>query len=165
MKRALVLMLLLFAACEKPSEENCRKALANMRDLMGTESGVGGRDLEGDVRRCKGGSSKKSVECAGKATSLDDLEKCEFMKMPDKEERCKKAIANVRALRGGSGAAPAQPTADELHACARSSRHAIECAVKAENAEALGKCGIVGVAGAEPTNGSAAPSSGSGSGK
>jgi len=164
MKRALVL-LLLFAACEKPTEDSCRQALANMRDLLGTDNALGAGDIESSVRRCKGGSSKKAVDCAAKAKSLDELEKCEFMKMPDKEERCKKAIANVRALRGGSGAAPAQPTADELHACARSSRHAIECAVKAENAEALGKCGIVGVAGAEPTNGSAAPSSGSGSGK
>jgi len=156
MKRAL-LLLLVFAACEKPSEDSCRKALSNMRDLLGTESATGGRDLEGDVRRCRGGSSKKAVECAGTATSLDELEKCEFMKMPGKEERCKKALANVRTLRGaGSG----EPTTDELHACARSSRKSIECAVRAETAEALGKCDLLGVA-APAASGSA----GSGSAK
>jgi len=153
MKRAL-LLLLVFAACEKPSDDSCRKALSNMRDLLGTESATGGRDLEGDVRRCRGGSSKKAVDCAAAATSLDELEKCEFMKMPGKEERCKKALANVRTLRGaGSG----EPTTDELHGCARSSRKSIECAVRAETAEALGKCDLLGVA---PPAGS-----GSGSGK
>ena len=151
MKRAL-LLLLVFAACEKPSEDSCRKALSNMRDLLGTESATGGRDLEGDVRRCRGGSNKKSVECAAAAPSLDELEKCEFMKMPDKEERCKKALANARALKGAGSAAP---TADELHACARSSRKSIECAARAESTEALGKCDALGVPGAAPGSGSA----------
>ena len=154
MKRALVL-LLVFAACEKPTEDSCRQALANMRDLLGTDTSLGAGDIESSVRRCKGGSSKQAVECAAKAKSLDELEKCEFMKMPDKEERCKKALANARALTGGGSAAP---TTGELHACARSSRKSIECAAAATSAEALGKCDLV-------VGGSAPAGSGSGSAK
>jgi len=156
MKRALVL-LLLFAACEKPSEDSCRQALANMRDLLGTDSTLGAGDIESSVRRCKGGSSKKAVECAAKAKSLDELEQCEFMKMPDKEDRCKKALANMRALTGGGSAAP---TTDQLHACARSSRKSIECAAAATSAEALAKCDLVA-----PGGSTSAPGSGSGSAK
>ena len=73
MKRfAVVLGLLMLAgACDKPSEENCRKALANVRTLLGTGSPEA--DVQGDVRRCKGGSNKKTVECAMAATSIEQL--------------------------------------------------------------------------------------------
>lgn len=84
MKRfAVVLWLVVLAgACEKPSEENCRKALANVRSLLGTESVLA--DVEGDVRRCKGGSSKKNVECAMNAKTLEELKACNFFKVPEK---------------------------------------------------------------------------------
>jgi hypothetical protein len=86
MKRfAVVLGLLMLAgACDKPTEENCRKALANMRTLLGTESPD--TDLAGDIRLCKGGSSKKTVECAMKATSRDQLKACGFFKTPPKKD-------------------------------------------------------------------------------
>jgi len=72
------------AACNKPSDESCRKAIANMRSLLGTDSPTSNVDVEGDVRRCKGGSSKKAVECAGNAKTLDELRACDFMKLPGK---------------------------------------------------------------------------------
>lgn len=71
------------AACNKPTDEACRKAISNMRTLMGTENLRDNDGVEGEVRRCKGGSSKKSVECAIKATSLDDLRTCDFFKVPE----------------------------------------------------------------------------------
>lgn len=71
--------------CDKPSEEECRKAIANMQTLLGTDKLLATEDLQGAVRRCKGSSSKKSVQCAIDAGSLDALKQCEFMKVPDKQ--------------------------------------------------------------------------------
>jgi hypothetical protein len=66
--------------CNKPEAEDCRKALLNMQHLMGTENLNTADTLEGDVRRCRGGSSKESVACAIKATTLLELRQCEFYK-------------------------------------------------------------------------------------
>lgn len=109
MKRfAVVLGLLLLAgACNKPSEESCRKALANVRTLLGTESSES--DAEGDVRRCKGGSSKKNVDCAINATSLEQLKGCGFMKVPEKKPGDTGSAAAPAAPATGAPAAPAAP--------------------------------------------------------
>jgi len=79
-----VLALLALVACDKPSEDNCRKALLNMQHLLGTDTqndSTSSADFEGEVRRCRGGSSRAAVECAIKATKLDELERCEFFKI------------------------------------------------------------------------------------
>src|SRR5262249_4115850 len=49
---------LLLAACNKPSEESCKKAIENMRKLMDTASVT--QDIEPYVRRCRGGSTKEA---------------------------------------------------------------------------------------------------------
>nr|MDQ3340426.1 hypothetical protein [Myxococcota bacterium] len=88
MKRTSLLLLLslvlaiVAAGCNKPSDAACRKAIANMRSLMGTDGPTSNTDVEGDIRRCKGGSTKKAVDCAGNALTLDDLRACDFMKIP-----------------------------------------------------------------------------------
>jgi hypothetical protein len=69
------------AGCDKPSEDSCRKALLNMQHLMGTDSQNDTTFLEGEVRRCRGGSRRDAVECAVKATTLDELQRCEFFKV------------------------------------------------------------------------------------
>jgi hypothetical protein len=80
MKRLFALAILL-AACSKPSADDCRKALTNMQHLLGTENlSKSAGDQEGEVRRCKGGSSKEAVQCAMNAQSIEDLKKCEFYK-------------------------------------------------------------------------------------
>ena len=73
------------AACDKPSKDDCRKALGNMQHLMGTENldNTGG-GIETEVRRCQGGSSKKAVACAIAATTMDELRRCEFYKVDEK---------------------------------------------------------------------------------
>lgn len=71
--------------CSKPSEDSCKKAIANMQSLLGTEHLSEGQDLQGEVRRCRGGSSQKAVDCAIAAKSLDELRACDFMKVPDKK--------------------------------------------------------------------------------
>lgn len=81
MRFAVVFGLLVLGACNKPSEESCRQAVANMRRILGTEALAS--DDGSDIRRCKGGSKKESVECAIKATTRAELEKCGFVKPPD----------------------------------------------------------------------------------
>jgi hypothetical protein len=102
MKRfAVVLGLVVLAgACDKPAEEDCRKALANVRELLGTQDTPG--DVEGDIRRCKGGSKKKNVECAMNAKSLDELKACEFFKVPEKKPGA--ADGSAAGAMAGSGA-------------------------------------------------------------
>ena len=59
--------------CNKPSPEKCRTAILNIQTLLGTDKSLGNFDLEGEVRRCRGGSKRESVECAIKATTIDEL--------------------------------------------------------------------------------------------
>ena len=92
--------LALAAGCNKPSKDSCRKAIENMRVLMGTEKL--NSDVEGEVRRCNGGSSKPAVECAIKATTLDQLRDCKFMHVPGKAAPLAPAPAPGSA---GSGSA------------------------------------------------------------
>ncbi|HTR50625.1 MAG TPA: hypothetical protein VMJ10_07955 [Kofleriaceae bacterium] len=82
--KRLLFAIALLAACDKPTKEDCRKALVNMQHLMGTESLTENESLDGEVRRCMGGSSTKSVSCAIKATTLDELKQCEFFNVPGK---------------------------------------------------------------------------------
>lgn len=83
MTRLIVLLAVLgVAACDKPSRDDCHKALINMQHLMGTENLVQTNSLDADIRACQGGSSIKSVRCAIKATTMDELRKCAFWTLP-----------------------------------------------------------------------------------
>ena len=140
MKRVLMLVVVAIVAigCDKPTEDNCRKAISNMRSLLGTEALPSHTDITGEIRRCKGGSSRKSVECAMNATSIEQLEACDFMKVPGKEERCRRALEHIRTLTGAGSAAP---TADDVHRCRVSTtRKEVECAIKASSADELKEC-------------------------
>ena len=66
-------------ACNKPEADDCRSAIANMQKLLGTDTSAKNVDSEGEVRRCKGGSTREAVACAIKATTLDELRACKFM--------------------------------------------------------------------------------------
>ena len=81
MKRFLLVVVAIISAgaCDKPTADECRQAITNMQKWLGTATATANNDIEGDVRRCKGGSSKKAVACAIKANSLDELKACEFM--------------------------------------------------------------------------------------
>jgi len=71
------------AACNKPTPESCRKAMLNMEHILGTDNLNTKGDLEGDVRRCRGGSTKEAVECASQAQTKEDLVRCDFYQVPD----------------------------------------------------------------------------------
>jgi hypothetical protein len=64
------------SGCEKPSDADCRKALANIRHLTGTDQTSTGGELEAAVRSCRGNGKKKTVKCAIEATTLDELRAC-----------------------------------------------------------------------------------------
>lgn len=72
------------AACDKPTDADCRKAIANMQHLLGTENLNTDKGVEGDVRACREGSKKPAVACAIKAQTLDELKGCDFYKVPSK---------------------------------------------------------------------------------
>jgi hypothetical protein len=82
MRKALLVFALL-AACDKPSKDDCRKALVNMQHLMGTENLENGESIDNEIRRCQGGSRRTAVDCAMKATTMDELRHCDFFKVPD----------------------------------------------------------------------------------
>ena len=94
-------------ACNKPSESECRDAISNMEKLLGTEAAARNVDNEGEVRRCRGGSSRAAVTCAGKAHSVDELKACAFM---TPRNRSKGSAAPEMSPAPGS-AAPATPPA------------------------------------------------------
>jgi len=81
MKRFLLLAVAVagIAACNKPTADDCRLAISNMEKLLGTETIARNGDNEGEVRRCRGGSSKEAVACAVKASTLAELKACDFM--------------------------------------------------------------------------------------
>ena len=86
MKRAFGLLVsgLLLLGCNKPSEDACKQAILNIKHLKGTDnltSDTG--SIEGEMRRCRGGSTKDAVACATAAKSLAELDKCAFHKPAD----------------------------------------------------------------------------------
>jgi len=82
MKRFLLIAIAMVSAggCDKPTADECRQAITNMMTLEHTDTNSRTFDIEGEVRRCKGGSRKATVACATKATTLDELNACDFRK-------------------------------------------------------------------------------------
>ncbi|MEO6776422.1 MAG: hypothetical protein ABI467_25990 [Kofleriaceae bacterium] len=75
-----VLLALGTGACDKPSSESCEQALRNMQRILGTEALNDTASLQSDIRSCRGESSKAAVACAIKATTVEDLNNCDFEK-------------------------------------------------------------------------------------
>ncbi|HEX3475456.1 MAG TPA: hypothetical protein VHT91_10570 [Kofleriaceae bacterium] len=63
-------------ACNKPTQEDCRKAISNVERLLGTEATARNTDNEAEVRRCRGGSTKENVACRIRATTVQELDAC-----------------------------------------------------------------------------------------
>jgi hypothetical protein len=75
------------AGCDKPSADDCQRALENMQQLMssGPANAFDHPDISGEVRRCRTGSTRESVACAIAAKSADDLKACKFESAKPKE--------------------------------------------------------------------------------
>ncbi|HTM21797.1 MAG TPA: hypothetical protein VL172_14855 [Kofleriaceae bacterium] len=67
---------LLGAACNKPSEDDCKAAVARIRKLQGNERDDPAIERAA-IRSCRGSASKKSVRCILEANTMEDLKKCE----------------------------------------------------------------------------------------
>jgi hypothetical protein len=104
MKKLLLFVALVFAgsACNKPSEDDCRKAIEKIRELTGTDKIEGTEDVETAVRSCRGSATKESVKCAMEASSLEQLERCGLMKKED--------IEALEGIDTGSGSGTASGT-------------------------------------------------------
>ncbi|MGE0548051.1 MAG: hypothetical protein AB7O24_22335 [Kofleriaceae bacterium] len=74
---ALICGAIVSAACNRPTEDNCRKAILNVQSLYGTET-TNQADFESQVRLCKGGATRKSVDCAIQAKTVAQLEACKL---------------------------------------------------------------------------------------
>lgn len=68
---------LAMSGCERPKEEDCKRAIANIRRIYGTENSEVAISPQAMVRSCRGSSSAESVQCFINAKSKEDLSKCE----------------------------------------------------------------------------------------
>ena len=71
-----LLLLLPLAACDKPSESDCKKAAANMHKVEGIEGSDELLETNRFVRQCRAQFSKKAVQCVMDAKTAEDLDKC-----------------------------------------------------------------------------------------
>ena len=84
-------------ACNKPSEGDCKKAIANIRTLLGTDRMSSDTGVSAAwVRSCRGNAKKSSVQCAMEASTVEQLGRCGLLKADEielliKEEREKAA--------------------------------------------------------------------------
>ncbi len=68
---------LLAFGCNKPTESECSKAIANIQTLTGTIESDFGVKPEAALRSCRGNATKASVQCAIAAKTMADLQTCE----------------------------------------------------------------------------------------
>jgi hypothetical protein len=79
--RTRVLALLLFpvllsiAACDKPTEADCQKAVDNINKIYGEAGGA--KETAPAVRKCRSSSKSAAVQCMINAKTADDLKVCE----------------------------------------------------------------------------------------
>lgn len=66
--------------CNKPSSDDCEKALHNIQHILQTDNLGTTESLQGEIRRCRGSSSKKAVACTIQATNAEELNACDFVR-------------------------------------------------------------------------------------
>lgn len=64
------------AACAKPKDDDCKNAIANIRNLYGTANYAQGTPPQAAVRSCRGNASREAVQCITKAKTIQELESC-----------------------------------------------------------------------------------------
>ena len=68
---------LLWTGCDKPKEEDCKKAIENILAIHDTGTDNVGANPSAMIRSCRGSASPASVQCFINARNRGDLEKCE----------------------------------------------------------------------------------------
>jgi len=61
----------------KPSESQCKKAVENIRRIVGLDKADLGARPEAMVRSCRANATKADADCMINAQTVEDLEKCE----------------------------------------------------------------------------------------
>lgn len=64
------------AGCDKPSEDDCKKAVAHIRKLHGTDREDPSVERAA-IRSCRGNASKETVKCINNAQDVAALRACE----------------------------------------------------------------------------------------
>lgn len=98
---------LLWTGCDKPKEEDCKKAVENIRSLYETGTDNVGANPSAMIRSCRGSASPESVQCFIAAKSLDDLKNCEgdtFAKLFEGDESGDKKEDKKEEDEDGDGA-------------------------------------------------------------
>ncbi len=114
--------LVALTGCHRPSEDECRKAILNIRKLHGSEGGTD-QEIGAAISACQGNATKKSVHCFADAKSLDELKNCEGnmykqlygdadAKKAADEKAKEKAAPPAPAPTQPPAAAPTQPSGD-----------------------------------------------------
>jgi hypothetical protein len=81
--RALLVLLVVLASVgcgNKPTEEQCKKAIANIQKLSGIDSTTDETETLAAIRKCRGQSTREAADCMINAKSLDELDGCEAKK-------------------------------------------------------------------------------------
>jgi len=83
----LALTMVALVGCKKPSEGDCKRAIANIRALLGTDKLTEDSGQNSAwVRSCRGSAKKESVQCAMEASTLDQLKRCGLLKGEELDE-------------------------------------------------------------------------------
>ena len=80
MRSLLVLALLTLGCGNKPTEEECKKAISNIQKLSGIEGQVDEQETLTAIRKCRGQSTKAAANCMTNAKSLEEVDACEKQK-------------------------------------------------------------------------------------
>jgi hypothetical protein len=96
--------LLLGSCVDKPSEDECRRAVTNIQQITGTTRAEGGADPKMAIRSCRARSQKKTVDCQIAAKTLEDLAQCEGEEGKAHLERIRKAEEAAAAAARDAGA-------------------------------------------------------------
>jgi hypothetical protein len=115
------------AACTtKPKDDDCKQAIANIRNLYGTAGFSQGTPPQAVVRSCRGSASRESVQCIIQAKSIQELEACsgggEFLEAMKSESATQQAPAQpapAQPQQAPAQQAPAQPQQDPAQAPAQ----------------------------------------------
>jgi hypothetical protein len=62
--------------CNKPSEDDCRRAILNLYKVRGIDSSPQAPDPAPAVRRCRSSASKDTVQCLINAKTAGEADRC-----------------------------------------------------------------------------------------
>jgi hypothetical protein len=84
MIRALLAVFVLWGVgCDKPTEDDCKKAYVNMRKVAGAPKGADEeREIKSFVRQCRSQYKGEAVKCVANATDQAAVNKCLGIKEP-----------------------------------------------------------------------------------